>query len=88
MELPRPICSTGFTINPLEQVNQEIKRRLKHMEMFRTEASAEKYLYAIFREINKKFQKRRLRNWEYYFQMYLEKKHQETSYTRTQTQLT
>ena len=44
MDLPMPIRSYVYTTNPLERVNKEIKRRLKSMEVFQTEASAEKYL--------------------------------------------
>ena len=39
-----PIRSYVYTTNPLKRVNKENKRRLKRMEMFQTEASAEKYL--------------------------------------------
>ncbi len=88
MKLPLPIRPYVYTTNALERVNKEIKRRLKSMEQFQSEASAEKYLYAILQETNEKLQQRRLKNWEYYYTIYQEQKNNVTVHRRVETQLT
>lgn len=88
MVLPFPIRAYVYSTNALERVNKEIKRRLKSMEQFPNVSSAEKYLYAILTEINDRFMNRRLKNWEYYYNIYLEQKNQKTVHRSKQTQLT
>ncbi len=88
MVLPFPIRSYVYSTNALERVNKEIKRRLKSMEQFPNEKSAEKYLYAILSEMDERFMTRRLKNWEFYYSIYLEEKKKNTVHRRVQTQLT
>ena len=58
------------------------------MEQFPNEKSAEKYLYAILSEMDERFMTRRLKNWEFYYSIYLEEKKKKTVHRSTQTQLT
>ena len=88
MVLPFPIRAYVYSTNALERVHKEMKRRLKSMEQFPNQTSAEKYLYAILKEINERFQNRRLKNWEYYYNLYQESKKIKTLHRRKQTQLT
>lgn len=73
LELPKEIRKMVYTNNVLERLFKEIKRRLKSMEMFQSESSAEKYLYVLLQEQNERFESRKLKNWCYYFEIYLEK---------------
>ncbi len=88
MVLPFPIRAYVYSTNALERVNKELKRRLKSMEQFPNEISAEKYIYAILSEMNNSFLKRRLRNWEYYYNIYQEEKNLAKVHRSKQTQLT
>jgi len=88
MDLPCPIRVYGYSTNALERVNKELKRRLKRMEPFPNEVSAETYLYAILSEMNDNFLKKRLKNWQFYYTIYQEQKNTPAVHRRTQTQLT
>ena len=88
LELPPPIRSYVYTTNALERLMKEMKRRLKTMEMLPSPSSADKFLYLILKEKNEKYLNRKLKNWEFYFQVYLENKNKKSVYRNFQTQLT
>ncbi len=88
LQLPSEIRCYVYTTNALERFIKEVKRRLKTMEMLPGEKSAEKFLYLLLKEINTKYSRRKLSNWEYYFQKYLERKKSNPVHRKLQTQLT
>jgi len=53
-----------YTTNQLERLFKEVKRRLKVMEVLPEEENAEKILYIIFRDLNERYQRRKLRGFE------------------------
>ena len=67
MKYPAEIRKYIYTNNAIERLNKEIKRRLKSMEMFQSEISAEKILYVLLKNQNEKYLSRKLINWTRYF---------------------
>ena len=85
--LPK-IRSYVYTTNVLERLIKEMKRRLKIMEMLKTPQSSERFLYFILEKVNEKYLNRKLKNWEFYFQIYLENRNQKSVHRCLKTQLT
>ena len=50
-----------YTTNELERLAKEIKRRMKVIEVFPDEGSAERLLYLILKELNDRLNSKRLR---------------------------
>jgi len=88
MDLPLPIRVYGYSTNALERVNKKIKCRQKRMEKFPNENIAKKYLYAILSKMSDDFLKRRLKNWEFYYNIYQEQKNAAIAPKKKQTKLT
>ena len=84
MRLPKQLWSYVYTTNSLERLMKELKRRLKVMEVLQNQESAEKFLYLLLREANEKYNSRKLKNWEYQYQNFKQKKVRR----KLQTQLT
>ena len=74
LTLPEKIRIYVYTNNSIERLFKEIKRRLKSMEMFQSEASGEKILYLLLTRENDKYLSRKLKYWEEEFGRWLEKR--------------
>jgi putative transposase len=61
LRYPKEIRLFIYTTNQLERLAKEIKRRIKVIEVFPDEGSAERLLYLIMKEMNEKLNSRRLR---------------------------
>jgi len=55
MDLPRELWKYVYTTNCVERSHKEIKRRLKAMEQFQSEESAEGILYMLYKRQNEKY---------------------------------
>jgi len=61
LRYPKEIRQFIYTTNQLERLAKEIKRRIKVIEVFPDEGSAERLLYFILKELNERLNSRRLR---------------------------
>jgi len=55
-----------YTTNALERFIKEVKRRTKVIEVFPTDFSLEKVVYLVIEEMNMKYEKRKVHNFERY----------------------
>ena len=55
MVLPKELWKFVYTTNWVERSHKEVKRRLKAMEQFQSEESAEGILYLLYRRQNEKY---------------------------------
>jgi len=61
LRYPKEIRQFIYTTNQLERLVKEIKRRIKVIEVFPDEGSAERLLYLILKELNERLNSKRLR---------------------------
>jgi transposase-like protein len=61
LRYPKEIRQFIYTTNQLERLAKEIKRRIKVIEVFPDEGSAERLLYLILKELNERLNSKRLR---------------------------
>jgi len=61
LRYPKEIRQFIYTTNQLERLAKEIKRRIKVIEVFPDEGSAERLLYLILKEMNERLNSKRLR---------------------------
>lgn len=73
MVLPSSLRKYVYTTNWLERSHKEIKRRINAMEQFQNEHSAEKILYGLYSEQNKRHQKTGINSWRELYEAYRKK---------------
>ena len=61
LRYPKEVRQFIYTTNQLERLAKEIKRRIKVIEVFPDEGSAERLLYLILKEMNERLNSRKLR---------------------------
>lgn len=64
MSLPNQLWRYVYTTNCVERLHKEIKRRIKSMEQFQNELSAEKILYSLYKEQNENYKKSGVNGWK------------------------
>lgn len=70
MILPNKLWRYLYTTNWIERLHKEIKRRIKAMEQFQNEVSAEKILYALYLERNEFYKKSGVNAWRDLYRRY------------------
>lgn len=72
MILPVKLWRFVYTTNWVERLHKEIKRRIKSMEQFQNEISAEKILYGLYTEQNQKYKLTGVNGWKDLYRKYKE----------------
>jgi len=72
MDLPNKLWRFVYTTNWVERLHKEIKRRIKAMEQFQNEISAERILYSLYTRQNEMYQKTGVNGWKDLFKKYKE----------------
>lgn len=74
MELPSGLRRYVYTTNWVERLHKEIKRRLKTMEQFQNEESAQRILYMLYSQQNEKYKNSGVNGWRMLYSDYLVRK--------------
>ncbi len=64
MALPQELWKYVYTTNWVERSHKEIKRRLKAMEQFQSEESAEGILYMLYKRQNERYESAGINHWK------------------------